>query len=139
MTKAAGKDATFQIDVSDGGALQDISEYVKKVDGLPGAFGLVDITTFGATGHKYMSDGLEAGDISLDLVWDSLATTGPDAIFSGMRTQAETRSFEFSPDGGTTKYTGECWLEKYTITAPVGGIVEATVALKVDGNVTRTP
>ena len=134
MTKAAGTSSTFKIDVTDGGALVDISAYVTKVDGIPGSYGLVDITTLGATGHNYMSDALEKGDVSIDMVWDDGANM--DVLFATMRAQAETRSFEYSPDG-TVKYTGECWLEKYTINSQVGGIVMASVALKVDGNSLR--
>lgn len=134
MTKVAGTDSTFKIDSSDGGSLQDISAFVTKVDGIAGSYGLIDITTMGASGHKYMSDGLEQGDVTVELVWDS--DTNMDALWAGMRTQGETRSFEYSPDG-TIVYSGECWLEKYTITSQVGGVVMASVALKVDGNSSR--
>ena len=137
MTKAAGQDAVVKIDNTDGGSLSDISAYVSKISGLPSAEGLVDVTTFGQLGHKYHGDGLEAADISLDLVWDNTASTGPDAIFASMRNHVQTRSFSYSPDAGTTTYTCEVWLESYDVTSSVGDVVKATARLKVDGQVSR--
>lgn len=138
MAKFGGQTSTFKIDLTDGGALTDISSHIVKVSGLPGAQGLIDTTTFGSSGRKFFPDELEAADVSIDMIWDNTVSTGPDAIFGVMRTQSETRSFEYSPDGGTTKYTGECWLESYEITSAVGDVVKATARLKIDGPVTRT-
>ena len=139
MAKFGGQTSTFKIDKSDGGALEDISAYIVKISGLPGAQGLIDVTTFTSSGRKFFPDELEVADISIDLIWDNTVSTGPDAIFGTMRTQNETRSFEYSPDGGTTKYTGECWLDSngYQVTSAVGDVVKATARLKVDGVVTR--
>ena len=141
MAKYGGQTSTFKIDVSAGGALTDISAYIVKVSGLTGSQGLVDVTTLTSLGRKWFPDQLENADISLDLIWDDTATTGPDVIFGGMRTDAVTRSFEYSPDGGTIKYTGECWMKPngYQISSPVGDVVKATVQLTVDGIVSRAP
>ncbi len=135
MAKVAAKTSTFKIDVSDGGALTDITSEVVRVGGLPTNESLVDITALGDAGRKSLPSDAEEGTFDLELLWDPAANKC-DPIFGVLWQQ--TRTFEYSPDGGTTKYTGECWKEKYSVESRVGEIVKANATLRVDGTVTRS-
>jgi len=134
MAKFAAKVSTFKIDVTDGGSLTDITADVVRVGGLPTAESLVDITALGDAGRKSTPSDVEEGTIDLELLFDN-AASHCDPIFGA--NWAQTRSFEFKPDGSSHEYTGECWKENYSIESRVGDVVKATATLRVDGVVTR--
>lgn len=132
MAFTHGKDSVFKID-NTSAVLTDVSAYVDNVEGLPGEQEFDDVTAYGDEGHKQIP-GLENPSISVSGSWDATL----DAIMGPRRTA--TASFEFGPAGSTTglvKYSGECWVTNYTVSAPVANKVSWSADLKVDGTVTR--
>lgn len=135
MAFVHGKDSAFKLD-NTSASLTDISQYVDSVDGLPGEVELADVTAFGDEGHKNIP-GLENASVSVSGNWDAAL----DAIFgTTVQWKAATRSFEFGPAGSTTglvKYSAECWITNFTVSAGVADKVTWSATLQVDGVVTR--
>lgn len=137
MAFVHGKDAVFKLDDS-GGTLRTLSSYIDNVSGLPGGRELSPVTAFGDSGEKNIP-GLQVVSFSIAGHFDSTATTGPNAVINSLRAATATASFEYGPEGGTSgkvKFSGECWLENYEVSAEVGGKVSFTASFKVDGTVT---
>lgn len=138
MAFTHGKDAVFRLDDS-AGTLRTLDTFVDNVAGLPGSRALSEVTAFTDEGVKNIP-GLQSGSITVSGHYDSTATTGPDAVFNGLRTATATATFEYGPEGATTgkiKYSGECWLQDYTVDATVADKVPFSATLTVDGTVTR--
>lgn len=138
MTLHDSKESFFEIEDT-GTTLRDMSGYLVAVDGLPGPRELNDASVLSSSGRQWHPT-LEAGVITLELLWDETASTGPDAVFGPLRTHTVATTFSYGPQGNTAseiKYSGECWVRNYQITSRVGSIVTARVELNVDGVVTR--
>lgn len=134
MAFVHGKSADFRLDNS-GGSLTDISSYLDNVS-FPQPIETAETTTFGSSSKSYIV-GLKDSSISLSGKWDST----PDAHFAAVLGQAATLSFQYGPAGttvGNIKYTGECYVTSYDVSAPVGDVVTFSLELQVTGAVTRT-
>jgi hypothetical protein len=136
MAFTHGKDAVFWLD-STVPTLTNISAYVDSVEGLPGEVELSDVSALGDEGHKNIP-GLENASISVSGHWDSTL----DALFGAPSAwKTATRTIEFGPaggGGGSVKYTAECWITNYAVSAAVADKVSWSATLQVDGQVTRT-
>jgi hypothetical protein len=133
-----GKGLAFKLD-SSGGTLQTLTSYVDSVD-LDSSVDMGETTTAGAEDKTFVS-GQAEHELSISGKWDDTATTGPDAVLSGLVGLETTSTFEFGPAGATAgkvKYTGECFLTGYKRSTPVGGVVTFTADFKITGAVTRT-
>lgn len=131
-----GKDAAFKLDDS-GGTLRTLTSYVDNVTGLPGGRELSDVTAFGDAGTKSIP-GLQNVTFTVSGHFDPTATTGPNAVINSLRTATATASFEYGPEGasnGDTKFSGECWLEEYTVDSTVREKVSFSATFRVDGTV----
>ncbi len=120
---------------------QDISPYITSIDGLPGAAELFEVTGLGAHGRAFVK-GLENVLISLELMWSDDASVGPDTVIGPLRaySQSSASAFVYGPKGTTNgypKYSGNCWVRDYKITARVGNLITARCDLQVDGVVSR--
>jgi hypothetical protein len=139
MARTHGKDAVFSIKDS-GATLRNLSAYIDSVAGLPGARALSDVTGFTDQGERSIP-GLQSAAITVSGSFDSTAVTGPNVVFNGLRNAVATSTFEYGPEGsaaGKVKFTGECWLETYTVDAKVTDKVPFQATLKLDGVVTTT-
>lgn len=139
MAFVHGKNAVFKLDDSSG-TLRTLTSYVNSVSGLPGGRDLAEVTAFGDGGTKSIP-GLQDLDFSIKGHFDSTATTGPNAVLSGLRTATATASVEYGPEGSTAgqvKFTCECWLTSYEVEASVDDKVSFKAEFKVDGTVTAT-
>jgi hypothetical protein len=139
MSFVHGKNAVFKLDDS-GGTLRTLTSYADSVSGLPGARKLSETTAFGDSGDKNIP-GLQSVKFTAKGHFDSTATTGPIAVLNGLRTATATATFEYGPEGSSTgniKYTGECWLEDYSVDATVKEKVSWSASFMVDGTVTST-
>lgn len=137
MARSHGKDAVFSIDDS-GGTLRTISGHVDNVSGLPGARALSEVTSFGDTGEKFIP-GLQNASFTVSGQFDTAATTGSITVLNGLRTTTATSSFEYGPEGGSggdIKYSGECWMESFTVDTSVKEKVPFSATFRVDGAVT---
>lgn len=136
MGKVAGKDTVFWLDNS-AGTLVNLTTFTDNCD-LDRKVALLDVTQFGDAGEKAIP-GLQGDSFSVSGAYDG-AAAAIDAHLSGIYAHANTQTFEYGPEGGTTgkvKYSGECRLEGYKVTSTVKGRVEWSASLKVDGVVTR--
>jgi hypothetical protein len=136
MAFVHGKSATFKLDDS-AGTLRDLSTYVMDI-GFPRSIETAETTTFQATGSaKTFITGLTDASISVSGLFDSVA----DAYLAGVLGQTATLTFEYGPAGSTAgniKYTGECIMTSYEVSASVGDSVQASADFQVTGAVTRT-
>lgn len=125
-----GKGAYFNLD--SGGSPTDVSSYIKKVDSKLAA-DLADVTCLGATAKSFIK-GLEDATYTIEGYWDATM----DGILYAARTTAA--SFQFGPAGSTggyVKYSGECYVKDYSLSAGVDGMVSFSAEIQVTGAVTR--
>lgn len=136
MAFVHGKSAVFKLDDSTG-TLRDLSTYVNDI-GFPRSIETAETTTFQASGSaKTFITGLTDASISISGFFDSTS----DGYLAGVLGQAATLSFEYGPAGSTAgniKYTGECIMTSYEVSASVGDSVQASADFQVTGPVTRT-
>lgn len=133
MAFVHGKSADFRLDNS-GGSLTDLSSYLDNVS-FPQPVETAETTTFGSSSKSYIV-GLKDSTISVSGKWDAT----PDAQIAAVLGQAASLSFQYGPAGsgtGNIKYTGECYITSYDVTAPVGDVVTFSLELQVTGAVTR--
>ena len=81
-----------------GGTKRDLSAFVVEVRGLPGARALNEVTALGDSGARFIP-GLQDGVFSLSGLFDSTASTGPDAVLGGLRSHDAAVGFEYGPEG----------------------------------------
>lgn len=124
MAFVHGKDSTISIDATDISAYSDSTSLNKIKD-------LFETTTFGSDDKTFI-DGLREHDVSLGGKWDATC----DAVMDGADDGASV-AFSYSPDGGTTTYSGNCFISNYTIDSPVGGGVTWSATFKPTGAVSR--
>lgn len=139
MARAHGKDAYFAVDDS-GGTLRNIGGHVDNVSGLPGARALSEVTSYGDTGERFIP-GLQGKPFTVTGQWDTAALTGSITVLNSLRTASATSTFEYGPEGnsgGDVKYTGECWLEDFTVDASVKEKVPFSATFRIDNGVTVT-
>ena len=133
MAFVHGKSADFRLDNS-GGSLTDISSYLDNVS-FPQPIETAETTTFGSSSKSYIV-GLKDSSISVSGKWDPTV----DAHIAAVLGQAASLSFQYGPAGTTVsniKYTGECYVTSYDVSAPVGDVVTFSLELQVTGAVTR--
>ena len=124
MAFVHGKDATLSIDATDISSYTDQTSLNKVKD-------LFETTTFG-NDDKTFIDGLREHDLSIGGKWDATL----DGVMAGADDGAVV-AFAFSPDAGTTNYTGSCFIANYNIDSPVGGGVTWSASFKPSGAVNR--
>lgn len=131
--RSHGKGAVFKIDDS-GGTLRDIGGHVDNVSGLPGARALSEVTSYGDDGERFIP-GTEGTTFTVTGQFDSTASTGSATVLNSLRTAANTATYEYGPEGGATgdiKYTGECWMENFTVDASVKEKVPFSATFRTD-------
>lgn len=128
----------FQI-TDTGSTLRDISPYIVSIDGLPGPREFGDVTVLGDGGHKW-NPTLENVSVTLELLWSDDASVGSDTVLGPLRSHTAAVAFDYGPEGktaGDIKYSGNAWVEDYSIVSRVGNMVTARCVLRVNGTVTR--
>ena len=137
MAFVHGKGAAFKIDNA-GGTLQTLTSYLDSID-FSNSVDTAETTTMGAEAKTFLS-GQSDATFSISGKYDSTATTGPDDILNGLIGLETTSSFEIGPEGAATgkaKYSGECFLTSYVVSAPVGDVVTFTADFQVTGTITK--
>jgi hypothetical protein len=136
MAFVHGKSAVFKLDDS-GGTLRDLSAYLDDI-GFPRDIETAETTTFGVAGSaKTYIVCLSDATISISGKFDATA----DGYLAGVVGNSATLSFEYGPagsTGGNVKYTGECIMTSYEVSASVGDVVTASADFQVTGQITRT-
>lgn len=122
--------------VNDGTTLQTLSTYITSTDWNP-TQDTHDDTTYGNTGHTFRG-GLTNGTITINGFWDKTATTGPDAVLTGLLSVKTPVAYAFGPDGnasGKVKKSGNCLLNSYSVSAPVADLVTFSAQFNLSGAV----
>jgi hypothetical protein len=124
----------LELDVTVGGALQDITAIVTAMGPVKVNGGVVETTPFGTAFPQFTTTGMKAyGDITLEFPYDDTATTGSDAVFKGV---GEVRTFAVTY-GGTKKTTGEVIILDYERPPVVNSITKSKATLRYTGTVTE--
>jgi hypothetical protein len=130
-----GKSAVFKLDDS-GATLRDLSAYLNDIS-LSRDIETAETTTFGVAGSaKTYIVGLSDATFSISGLFDATA----DGYLAGVLGQSATLSFEYGPAGSTAglvKYSGECIMTSYEVSAAVGDAVQASADFQVTGAITR--
>jgi len=123
----------IQLDVSVGGALQDITASITKIGSTKVTDGVVESTPFGVAFPQWLATGLATyADIPIEGFYEDTATTGMHAVFSprGVRT------FKVTYGGG--KYTqSEVLILDYERLPAVGTVTPFKATLRPTGTVTE--
>lgn len=130
MAQTHGKNAHFTVNSV------DLSAYLTEA-GMSRSGDVAESSTMGDTAKEYL-EGLEDATLNISGVWDNTASTGPDAVLSGLFGGGSV-AFEYGPEGGTTgdvKHSGSCICTGYEVTAPIGDVVAFTASFQVTGGVT---
>lgn len=137
MAFVHGKGGVFKVDDS-GGVLRTLTTYVDQWS-FSNSVDMAETTTMGSEVKTFLS-GQSDATMSVSGLYDSTVTTGPDVVLQGLVGLETTATFELGPEGGTTgkvKYSGECFLTGYEITAAKGDAVKFTADFQVTGAITR--
>ena len=124
MAFIAGNVVTLQVDGQAMTAYTDDSNFDRVRETL-------ETTVFGNTDRTYIA-GLRGYSFSLSGPWDAAG----DAIWDGADDGA-TGTFNYSPDGGTTTYSGSALFADYSISSSVDGRVEWSGSVQPTGSVSR--
>ena len=140
MAKFHGSLSYFELQDA-GGTVRNLSAHITDIDGLPGNIDIADVTGMGGSTSRSKIGGLKDAKISLKGTFDDTASTGSDAVLSGIYAMATpaARTFAYGPKGNTTgfpKYSGSAFLSNYTLRSGVDSRVEFTAELDVSGGVT---
>ena len=135
MAKYGSDDFVFKIDVSDAGALQDMSQYVDTIGGFKITRLTQESHTAGDSWVEHLWSGVRRGeDFTVEGFYDDTASTGPDAVFNG--THAETRTVEMTY-GSTKKSTFEAWIVDYERLFTRGELTRYRATIRPSGAVTE--
>lgn len=128
-----GKQITISIDDS-GGTPRSLETYISDVS-LSSSRDTAETTVLAATGDsKTYIAGFEDATLSISGFYDATA----DGYLYGLLGTDNTATFSYSPDAGTTTYSGEALITGYDVSGNVGGAVGISATLQVTGVVTRT-
>lgn len=133
MAFSHGSKAYLELDNASGSSI-NITPYLNDAS-MSKELETAEVTTFGKTAKVYIQ-GLQDATISAEGDWDPAL----DAIIGDLAAQA-TRTFIFGPAGNTSgfiKYTGECIITSYEVSAGVGDALTFSLELQVTDTVTRT-
>lgn len=131
-----GFDGYFAVEDSAGTTLRDISGDLNSVN-FNRSNEMHDPTTFGNTARRKRA-GLMDGSISISGFYSTTALTGTDTVLKGLLGLATPVGFEYGAVGNTTgmaKKSGNCVLESYNVSTPVGDLVSFDATFQIDGPV----
>lgn len=128
-----GKQLTISVDDS-AGTPRSLETYVTDVS-LSSSRDTAETTVLAATGDsKTYIAGFEDATVSISGYYDATA----DGYLYGLFGTDNTATFSYSPDAGTTTYSGEALITSYNVEGSVGGAASIAATLQVTGVVTRT-
>lgn len=130
-----GTNHVFSLDAAGGGALTDISQYLKSAKPARSRDS-VDVTTYGQS-WKAMQALLMGGQVTLEGVYG----TAIDTILNACFESTQTLTYQSDPQGtgsGKPRLTGECWVTAYDINPPVNDVETFSATLQFSGACTRS-
>lgn len=138
MANYGSNSLTIEIDLADGGALVNISNFVRTFNGLEVERVLQEGHGFGDSWFEHLQTGLrKANDITIGGYYDdTAAASGPEGLNIASQTHAVTRTLKVTW-GGTKTSTVEVWIQKYNRKGSVGNLTEWEALLRPSGAVTE--
>lgn len=143
MALARGHEMAVRIDDS-GGTVRDISDFVTSLRGFLQETAQLETTAMGDEDRTFIG-GIETATFGLDGFWDDQAVqaspspSGSDTVLQPIVGAVGTFTFVITAtDAGTITYTGECLCLRYTIDAPVDGILTFSADFVITAAVTRS-
>lgn len=127
-----GKDSVFTLATKDITAWVDSLAFSQSVE-------TAETSCMGVEAKTYIS-GLSDATISFSGKYDSVAVTGPDAVISAQVGADVTCAWIFGPEGsasGSEKYSGNCYVTSYEVSAPLGDVVAYSAELQITGPITK--
>jgi len=136
MAQGHGKNQYLSVKDT-GGTLRNISVFIDNAE-FDRQIDMSESTTVGLEDKIYLP-GLNGAAIEVAGKFDDTAVTGPQVVLGGVLAAKVLSGFEFGPLGnavGKTKYSGNCWVERFRVSAPLEGVVKFAATLRVNGPVT---
>jgi hypothetical protein len=121
MAKLSGKSAVVSVDDS-AGSPQIISGDVKGYE-IQYEVDPLEVTGFG-NGSKNYVPGLIVTGITLDVMWNTAATTGAYTVIKGIIGAAASKTVSVTPEGTGAVYSGEFMCDGFSPKSSPDGIIE---------------
>lgn len=136
MATYSSKDLVIEFDNS-GGTLQNMSQYVREINGVDVNAILQESHSFGDAWFEFLATGLKKMEkVTLKGFYDDTATTGPDAIFNAPG-NTTTRTLKLTW-GGTKTTAVETIIESYRRIPTLNNITVFETVVQPTGAVTET-
>lgn len=134
MAKYGSDDTVIEFDSTDGGSLQDMTQYITGVGVIKKGAVVMESTTFGDTWREHLDTGLrEMDDIVLDMFYDDTSSTGSWVVFNSL---GSTRTFKVTY-GSTKTTTVETVIVDVSRNLEIGSLHMMSVTLRPTGTVTE--
>lgn len=131
MAKVSAKGAVIAVDDS-GGSARTISSDVKSYE-IEYAVDPLEVTGFG-DGSKNYVPGQKVIGVTLDIFWNSAATTGAFTVLNGIIGQTSSVTITITPEAGGPAFSGEFMCDGITPKGEVNGVIElGSVHFSVSG------
>ena len=121
MAKVSAKSAVITVDDS-GGTPRTISADVKSYE-IEYAVDPLEVTGFG-DGSKNYVPGQRVIGVTLDIFWNSAATTGAFTVLNGIIGQASSVTVSITPEVSGPVFSGEFMCDGLTPKGEVNGVIE---------------
>lgn len=131
MAKIHGKVTFVSLDADDLSTYGTSVEFMRSADSH-------DVTTFGNNSHR-KHGGLLAGSATLQGIYDSTASTGPQAVISPLL--GTVVELIYRPEGtgsSLPERTVDVLVQEYTESSPVADMVTWSLTVEFDGDVDLT-
>lgn len=142
MALARGYEVAIRIDDS-AGTLRDISDFITSVRGFLQEVAELETTAFGDADRTRIG-GIGNSTFGIDGFWDDTTAvaspnpSGTDTVLNNLPGIVGTFNYVITAtDAGTITYSGECLCLRYSIDAPVDGIITISADFAIDGAVSR--
>lgn len=134
MAKYNSSNLVIEFDSTDGGSLQDMSQYIREMGGVDVNIILQESHSFGDSWVEFLSTGIKKMEkVTLKGFYDDTSSTGPNAVFNSI---GSTRTLKVT--WGSTKTTSvETIIESYRRMPQVGSNHMFEVVLQPTGTVTE--
>ena len=138
MANYGSNSLVVSVDITDGGALTDISAYILSINGVSVEKITEDSTYFGLAWMAELQSGMSKLEpIVLEGFYNDAASTGPDVVFNiATITHAATRTFKVLY-GASKSTTVEVWIRKYERLPSIGKLTRFRVTLNPTGTPTE--
>lgn len=121
MAKVSAKGSVISVDDS-GGSLRDISSDCVSFE-IEQDAGKIEVTGFG-DGSKNYIPGMPIKGITLDVLWNSAATTGARTVLQGILGSTTSKTVTIVPEAGGEGFSGEFMLDNLPVKGAPDGVLQ---------------